>query len=546
MRRLGVVTVFLLLGTAAPASAGHSMLMAERELTSNFATGQAAAARTKGGPCTKKASRAMPDAGETHDHSKISQHRFSCRMRQVFFDSLEDELAAREDVVLGEMDVKKDLAIVGVTFPEAGFLLFDVKKPAKPKFLSWYRTSECDQLYADVNCGAFVDLSAKGDVAFLSIQTLTIVPGAPPKPGLEPFSAPSVEVVDISDRTDPQRLEVYPVLSEGGVHTTRSHVIPEDAKDDGPREPGEYLFSIANGVGIDIARVRRDGGTAYLEQVNTLLVSSWHDTYIENDPIDHRTYLYIAGGFETGFQVYDVTDPYSPTPVANWDLSPECYEDWYAHTIDVAYRGKRRYVTLPSEMFKAGEMSDEDKAAGCGNFVGSGDRVGPLWIIDASDWSKLGKLYYSGEGESDTGEALAKKSRQTLLTTWTNPAGRAGGNMIFSPHNQQIVGNRIYLSHYHGGVFVLDAKAAFSGKRKAPVEAGFIVPSGPAARPLFKKTIEPVSPFFTEHLGWRPDIWDAYWYKGHVLAADMVGGFYSLQWQGDRPKKKKKRKRAPR
>jgi hypothetical protein len=114
--------------------------------------------------------------------------------------------------------------------------------------------------------------------------------------------------------------------------------------------------------------------------------------------------------------------------------------------------------------------------------------------------------------------------------------------MIFSPHNQQIVGNRIYLSHYHGGVYVLDAKAAFSGKRKAPVEAGFIVPSGPAERPLFKRAIEPISPFFTEHLGWRPDIWDAYWYKGHVLAADMVGGFYSLQWAGDRPKKKKRRR----
>ncbi len=519
---------------ATPAHAAHSLLMAQKERESNFATGQAAAPRTTGGPCTETAARAMPDASEAHDHSKVSQHRFRCRMKQVFFDSLEDELSARKDVVLGEMDVKKGLAIVGVTFPEAGFLLFDVKNPAKPKFLSWYRTSECDQLYADVNCGAFVDLSAKGDVAFLSIQTLTIVPGAAPTPGLNPVSAPSVEVVDITDRSNPTRLEVYPVVSEGGVHTTRSHVIPNDPEDDGPREPGEYLFSIANGVGIDIARVRRDGGTPYLEQVNTLMLSAWHDTFIENDPIDHRTYLYIAGGFETGFQVYDVTDPYAPTPVANWDLTPDCYEDWYAHTIDVTYRGDKRYVTLPSEMFNAGPQAEEDQAAGCGTTVGNGDKVGPLWIIDASKWGRLGKLSFTGEGETDTGSTLAEKSRKTLRATWTNPAGRAGGNLIFSPHNQQIVGNRIYLSHYHGGVFVLNARGVFRGKRKNPVEVGFIVPSAEPTRPIFEPGVRPVDPFFTEHLGWRPDIWDAYWYKGYVLAADMVGGFYSLQWRGDR------------
>src|SRR5918997_432757 len=200
MRRTGVAVVVLIGLLAPPAHGAHSLLMAQKERESHFATGQAAAVRTTGGPCTKAASRAMPGASKGHDHSKVSPHRFSCRMKQVFYDSLEDELAARTDVVLGEMDVKKNLAIVGVTFPEAGFLLWDVKNPAKPKFLSWYRTSECDQLYADVNCGAFVDLSAKGDVAFLSIQTLTIVPGAPPKPDLNPVSAPSVEIIDIRDR----------------------------------------------------------------------------------------------------------------------------------------------------------------------------------------------------------------------------------------------------------------------------------------------------------------------------------------------------------
>ena len=527
---------------AAPAQAAH--LPANIRDAGVAPTGQAAAKRTTGGPCSKAASRSMPE-GAGHDHSDLSQHRFRCRVRQVFFDSLENELGARQDVVLGEMDVKNGLAAVAVTFPESGVVLFDVRRPAKPRFLSWYRGSECEQAVMDVNCGAFVDISAKGDVVFLSVQSLSVVPGGLPKPGVRPVSAPGVELVDIRDRRNPVLLDVYPVLSEGGVHTVRSHVIPENKTDKGPRAPGEYVFSLANGVGIDIARVTRENGEVLIEPWNfiTLGEGGVHDTFIQNDPISKRTYLYLAGGFATGFFVFDVTDPVAVETVAEWDLTPECTEDWYAHTIDVAYRGKRRYVTLPSEMFDQGPMYEEEAAAGCGKVIGNGDRVGPMWVIDASDWKKLGRFHFAGEGDDDPPQDLARKSRAALRATWTNPAGRAGGNLIFSPHNQQIVGNRIYLSHYHSGVYVLDAKKVFAGKGRRLREVGFIVPNAGPGRPVFEPTLKPMDPFFTEHLGWRPSIWDAYWYKGHVLAADMVGGFYSLQWDGDRPKKKRRKPR---
>ena len=536
MRRTGVAAV---VGMALFATAAEAAHFPGNVRQAGLApTGQAAAPRTTGGPCTETASRSMPE-GEGHDHADLAQHRFRCRMRQVFFDSLGDELGARDDVVLGEMDVKNGLAAVAVTFPESGVLLFDVRKPAQPKFLSWYRGSECDQLVTDVNCGAFVDISSKGDLVFLSVQTLTVHPGTLPQPGVRPVSAPGVELIDIRDPSNPQLLDVYPVLSEGGVHTVRSHVIPENENDEGSRDPGEYVFSLANGVGIDIARVTRSGDDIAIEPWNfiTLGEGGVHDTFIQNDPLTNRTYLYLAGGFATGFYVFDVTDPGAIETVAEWDLTPECTEDWYAHTIDVATRGGRRYVTLPAELFDQGPQFEEETAAGCGNVVGNGDRVGPLWIIDATKWNKLGRFYFSGEGEDDTPEDLTKKSKAVLRATWTNPAGRAGGTLIFSPHNQQIVRNRIYLSHYHGGVYVLNARKVFSGRRKPPVEVGFIVPNAGPTRPIFEPAVQPVDPFFTEHLSWRPSIWDAYWYKRHILAADMVGGFYSLQWRGDRPKR---------
>lgn len=494
----------------------------------------AAPAGAADGPCTAAAKASMPE-GTAHRHDDIAQHGFACRMRQVAFLSLKEELKERPDAVLGEMDVKKDLAAIAVAFPESGFLLFDVADPSQPKLLSWYRGSQCEQTIIDVDCGAFIDISSDGKTVFLAVQSLSVVPGGRPDPNVRPVSQPGVEVVDVSDPRKPALAQTYPVISQGGVHTARSHAIGEGPAGGGPREPGEYVFAIANGVGIDISRLERDAsGKPSLTQVATLPLYDEHDTLIQNDPITGRTYLYVAAGLGSGFFVYDVTDPADPEPVAEWDLTPQCGEDWYGHTVDVTQRGNRRYVTIDAEIFNLGEMNQDDQAKGCGKVAGNGDRPGPLWIVDASDLSKLARIEERKfDGKDD---ALRQRSEAALIATWTNPAERAGGNLIFSPHNQQIAGDRIYLSHYHGGVYVLDASAAFAGRKERPVELGFIVPSGPETRPIFKPALPPLMPFFTDALSWRPSIWDQFFYKGYVLAGDMVGGFYSFQYEGDRAK----------
>ncbi len=480
------------------------------------------------GPCTDEAAASMPD-GPGHDHRDISQHRFSCRMREVFFDGLADELAEQNDVVLGEMDVKSDLAAVSVTFPESGVLFFDVSDPARPEFLSWYRGAQCEGALADVNCGAFVDLSEDGTVAFLSSQSLTALPSRAPRLGVRPVAAPGVEVIDVRNPRNPQLTQVYPVASVGGSHTSRSHVIPRGSTAGGPRSPGEYLFSVANQLGLEITRVDRVAGLPLLTPVNRLSIDDVHDTFIQNDPLSGRTYLYVAAGFASGAYVYDVTDPAQPRRLAEWDLTPQCSSDWYAHTIDVAVRGGRRFLTMDAESLELGEQPAGDQAKGCGRVHGNGDKAGPLWIVDATDFSKLGPVGARGEAaETD----LRTASEKALVATWTNPAGRAGGDLRFSPHNQQIVGDRIYLSHHHGGVYVLDASGAFEGRNERPRELGFVVPSGRETRPANTALVQPVIGFFGELPPDRPMIWDAVHYKGYVLAADMRGGFYSFRYEG--------------
>ena len=485
------------------------------------------------GPCTEASAQNQFRDDDDHDHLDMEQHIASCGLDLVNFLPLTEEL---DDEVTGEMDVANDIAAVAVAFPQAGALFFDVSDPANPKFLSRYASSECEGLAIDVDCGAYVDLSEDGKAAYLSIQQITVVPGRPPDPQAPTPAIPGVEVIDLTDPENPE-LSDSVILSEdgGGVHTSRAHEIPEGFAEDA--NPGEYLFSIANGYGVQIYRVNKDeDGARTLDPIKLIEMDEQHDTFIQNDPIDKRVYLYVAVGLDSGFYVYDVTDPEGETPmVAEWDATPQCQEDWYSHTVDVKIVGNKRYVTLPAELFNLdafGEQSEEDQAEGCGVAVGNGDlKAGPMWIVDATDFSKLGPpdATDTTAQEAETEEELKANSEAALVTTWTNAAGAAGGNLRFSPHNQQIVGDKIYLSNYHGGVTVLDASAAFKGIQERPNELAFAVPSGTPTRPIYDQPINPLIPFMSTFTNNRPNIWDMFFYKGHFLVADMTGGFYSYK-----------------
>jgi hypothetical protein len=524
-RRLLAALIALFALTAAPAFAGHDKPYqwgTKEYPVLNTAMKNVKMPEFVGGPCTGVAKQAMPDGGG-HDHLKTDQHKFECGATKVFFDDLKDELAARPEVVTGEMDVKGNLMVIGIAYPESGFLLYDVSNPASPKLLSYYRGEECESTLVDVDCGAYVDLSADGKRVYMSVQQNTAL--TTPSPSSRPPAIPGIEVIDISTPSRPVLLQATPVESTGGVHTAKSFVVPDKGAE-GPRAPGEYVVSVVNGTGLGIHKVQPTGN---LTPVTTIEIGETHDTFIQDDPILGRTLLYAAGGFSSGFYVWDITDPAAPVEIGEWDPTPECPADWYSHTIDVSVKNGKRILTMPNELI---DFFGSQEGEPCGNLKGNGDYTGNMWFVDITDLSKLGK-FTNDNSTHEPDEALKAKSEAVLSSIYYNPALRAGGELTFSLHNQQIVGDKIYISQYHGGVVVVDAKEAFEGKNVRPKELAIFVPGEGEGRPIPPDAgasgVFGSEHFVTGFIDYRPLVWDTFYVNGHIMIPDMTGGLWVVR-----------------
>lgn len=420
--------------------------------------------------------------GEGHDHAAVSQHQLACGIDLVAYDGLGDLVP--EPAMFGEIDVAGDVAVMAIAYPEAGFIVFDVSDPANPVALSRYHGPNCEQAVMDSDCGADVKLHPSGTVAFLAVQNVTRAPFPPTNPlWLHPQSAAAppeggIIAVNISIPEVPV-IDSWVPLEAFGTHMIAYHEIGGQG----------YIFAVDNTKGLSVVRVDIIAGHAILTPVlDTTLYGEQHDLFLYDDPVDHKTYLYVAGGRREAVDIYDASDPANLELVGSWDANDAEAGNWYVHSVwTMRWTNGRRYTFVAPELFQ-----------------GWGNRsVGPVWVVDTTD-----------------------HAAPFLAGTWKNPGNHWGRNLGFSPHNVWMDGGLMWLSHYHGGVWLLDWTAVLDGTATAPVALGYHVPHA-GERPLptaFRSRWITTFDAAKE----RPSVWDVVADGPYAYASDMTGGFYVL------------------
>jgi hypothetical protein len=318
------------------------------------------------------------------------------------------------------------------------------------------------------------------------------------------------------------------------------------------------------------------GGWIY---IHDLTVQTWPGDD-QNDPRYGKTYIYGAY-WEAGLRIFDVSD----IPHPNKDLAEYI---WHGSLCRLSGGTQAGCMWRAPEVGMWMDFADldadgEPDSTTTGNV--NGGRASYIHyaepIDDMVDASHLG--YKSGKRHltmlatevlstsvgtgmvylldtTDFEEVNGQvRFRPTLIYGWENPFAEdhfipEGEEwLLFSPHNadtqifqtglpglpDQSHGGawdgRIYLSHYHAGLWVLDIETLIAagvdgGMNKTDVytdaTVGYHLPHGSDGQPLDSQYYD---------FGWTPFLWAAEYHEGYIYLSCITTGLYIVQLDIDQP-----------
>ncbi len=404
-----------------------------------------------------------------HDHADPTVHDLANNVNLVGFHPLGPDGPPGS---VSEIDVAGDYAFLGIM--GHGFMIVDISDPSVPVLVSSVEVLTPDH---QTPLGAYIadlKVDATGDWVFVALELST---------------TPGVLIYDARDKENPLLAGFWP--EPGlllGCHMVEYAIIGEN----------EYLFCApldnAIYVGLllpevddfrEVVQVARwmpttakfaqqqgEAVTGYIQNGDPLgaalhFVSGHQDMTHQKDPLTGRDILSVSF-WNLGLRFVDVTNPALPMEIGSWAGEDSKKWDGVLHTsMMFESDGRRIAVTSPE-----------------------GARPPALFVLDATDY--------------DNPEILAE---------WTALDDFAGEDGRFSMHNFQIVGGRVYLAMYHGGLWVLDISTP--EKQVAPEILGTYLPWD-------RDT----------NRGCCGGSWDVVVWKGHMLSANR-GGLYVTHLEGD-------------
>lgn len=375
----------------------------------------------------------------------------------------------------GEIDVEGDFAFVAALW--SGFSIVDISSP-QPRTLS--SSPVLPAYVADIKAAEGGDLvllglqgSVSGTLRAFTGQSLPVAaPALPVRPGVV-----GVQAWDARDKAAP-RLAGH-MYVEGGCHMLS---VLEQAQ-------GTIVYCAPNDNTVRIFRVQHAGEGVVFEplavwgpgdvselvdrKVNPVRAQFTHDMTAQLDPLTGEPVMYVSF-WDLGVYVVDVRDPSAPGLLGVWAGEDAQLWGGKVHTsLATLLDGRRVVITIP-------EYAD----------------IPAMFILDATDYSKM-----------------------RLLSEWqAHPDGDYGEKpAIFSTHNFQVVGTRLYMAMYHGGVWAFDV-----ADPEAPRAIGYYLPHE-----------EPGVGAGTVGAGLVPDVWDVVVANGYAYAVDIPSGLHVLGFAGD-------------
>ncbi|HET6404452.1 MAG TPA: hypothetical protein VFH78_07385 [Candidatus Thermoplasmatota archaeon] len=409
-----------------------------------------------------------------HDHEDPALHAMT--WNATLLAHAHPELDGLGWLEMNELDLMGDLLLVGVNAgkpgeeaSEGGFLVFDVSDPTAPALLHYERSPDAASCIGDVKAGP-------GE-AQVTLATQC---------ARDASRGHGFVVYDLADPAAPRVLALAP---EG----TSCHMVDTSVVG------GVSYVYCASAVGAAVFRLTETplGLQAVLVNPNLpleptsarhlpLAMSEFgtagplfmvfpHDMTTQPDPLTGEPIVVVSHSY-SGIRILDGRDPALGRVLGTWSGEGASSYSWI-HTAHAVVMDGRRIVVGITE-----------------NVVNTPPR---FWVVDFTDYAN-----------------------PVLLAEHDLAAQADSHDLVYSLHNFQVVGTRMYVAAYHGGVWALDL-----ADPTAPREVGFAL----SGQPVY---VKPEGTFWGIGNNWAEQVWDVVVKDGYVFASDMASGLHVYAFEG--------------
>ena len=396
-----------------------------------------------------------------HDHDDLDAHSIGSNVDLVGRDLMG---ANGPPGGPGEIEVVGDYAYVALL--GYGFAIVDISDPAAPKTIS---TTSVDIPQTPVFGVYTADLKvdATGNWIFVAMEVST---------------TPGVLIYDATNKAAPELHGFWAAPGKLlGCHMVEYAMIDEQ----------EYLFCAPLDAAIYVGLFLPANPSG---QRQVVTVGRWAPAtqdfaeWMVDDPVSHGQAYAGSGHDDMTFQI----DPITKKPmlfVSFWSMGvwfldistpavPVALGEWFGEGAEL-YRGNI-HTTM---------MFQDDRGRRIVVSIPEVANPPAVFILDATDFAQ-----------------------PKVLHEWTAVEDFGAQAGTFSTHNFQIVDQTLYLTHYHGGIIVIDLSTP-----ETPVPVGSYMPHEPRADG------EP----------YAVGVWDVVVSRGYMITADSNGGFYVLHFRPD-------------